>query len=110
MSVFGSASQKEVSSFLENLGKLTDIIEGSFTQIKNILEQHKDEVIQAISQEKNEEIAGLKNEIKAKDSTIKILKIKEGLLKERDETIAALNLNIDSLQHQLDFLTHYHKQ
>ena len=58
---------------------------------------HKDEVIKAISLEKNREITELKNEIKAKDYEINNLKLKEGQLDGRDDTIAALNRNIDSL-------------
>ncbi len=34
------------------------------------------------------------------------LKIKEGLQEGRDETVAALNRNIESLKHQLDSLNH----
>ncbi len=51
--IFGAALQNEVSNLLENLGGMTDMIEANFAQIKNILEQHKDEVIKAISLEKN---------------------------------------------------------
>ncbi len=104
--IFGAALQNQVQSLLENLGGMADIIEANFTQIKNIVEQHKDEVIKAISLEKNKEISELKSEMKEKDSQIMALKIKEGLLEGRDETIAALNRNVESLQHQLDALTH----
>jgi hypothetical protein len=37
-SIFGEALQNEVSSLLENLGGMTDIIEANFTQFKSILE------------------------------------------------------------------------
>ena len=45
---------------------MTDIIEANFSQMKDILEQHKDDVIKAITQQKEKEIASLKNDIKAK--------------------------------------------
>ena len=38
----------------------------------------------------------------AKDVLINNLKLKEGELKGKDDLIAALNRNIDKLQHQLD--------
>jgi hypothetical protein len=40
-SIFGAALQQEVSTLLENLGGMTDIIEANFFQIKNILEKDK---------------------------------------------------------------------
>jgi hypothetical protein len=40
-SIFGAALQQEVSTLLENLGGMTDIIEANFSQIKNILEKDK---------------------------------------------------------------------
>ena len=52
-STFGTALQQEVSTLLENLGGMTDIIEANFAQIKDILQTHKEEVIKAITQEKN---------------------------------------------------------
>jgi DNA repair exonuclease SbcCD ATPase subunit len=114
-SIFGEALQQEVSTLLENLGGMTDIIEANFSQIKDILEKHKNDVIKAITQEKNKEItelkneikattqeknkeiSELKNEIKAKDSEINNLKQKEGELKGKDDLIASLNRNIDKL-------------
>ncbi len=92
---------------------MTDIIEANFSQIKDILQKHKNDVIKAITQEKNKEISELKNEIKAKETDIDKLKQKEGSLEGKDETIAALNRNIDKLQHELDALSHrddYHNQ
>ena len=75
---FGKALEHEVSQLLQNLSGMTDIIEANFTQIKDILEKHKDDVIKAITQEKNKEIAELKNEIKAKEIQINNLILKEG--------------------------------
>ena len=72
--IFGTALQQEVSTLLENLGGMTEIIEANFSQIKDILQTHKDEVIKTITQEKNKEISDLKNEIKAKEAQINILK------------------------------------
>ena len=48
-STFGTALQQEVSTLLENLGGMTDIIEANFAQIKDILQTHKEEVIKAIT-------------------------------------------------------------
>ena len=54
--IFGEALQTEVSTLLESLGGMTEIIEANFSQIKAILEKHKNDVIEAITQEKNKEI------------------------------------------------------
>ena len=54
--IFGEALQKKVLTMLESLGGMTDIIEANFSQIKAILEKHKNDVIDAITQEKNKEI------------------------------------------------------
>jgi hypothetical protein len=70
--------QKEVSRLLENLGEMTDIIEVNFSQITDILKKLKEDVIHAITQEKNKEISELKTEIKVKDEKINILSSKEG--------------------------------
>ena len=112
---FGSQFKKEVSDLLENLGNMTDIIETNFSQIKDILQQNKQEVINAITKEKNKDIAklegelkDLKNDIKAKDDKIIKLTLKEGELRGKDEIIASLNLNIDKLQQKLDALRDCH--
>lgn len=76
---------------------MTEIIEANFSQIKVILQKNKEEVIDAITQEKNKEISELKSEIKAKDIVINTLKQKEGELKGKDDMIASLNKNIDKL-------------
>ena len=94
-SIFGAALQQEVSSLLENLGGMTDIIEANFSQIKDILQMHKDEAIKAITKEKNKEISELKTEIKAKDVQINNLKLKEGELNGKQEMIASLNARIN---------------
>ena len=54
--IFGEALQKKVLTLLESLGGMTEIIEANFSQIKAILEKHKNDVIDAITQEKNKEI------------------------------------------------------
>ena len=72
--IFGTALQQEVSTLLENLGGMTDIIEANFSQIKDILEKHKEDVIKAITQEKNKEISDLKSKIEAKEVQINNLK------------------------------------
>jgi Na+/phosphate symporter len=94
---FGEALQHEVSSLLENIGGMTDIIEANFTQIKEALQKVKEDVIKAITQEKSKEIAELKTDIKAKEVQIQRLILKEGELKGKDELIANLNKNIDKL-------------
>jgi predicted RNase H-like nuclease (RuvC/YqgF family) len=94
---FGEALQHEVSSLLENLGGMTDIIEANFTQIKDALQKVKEDAIKAITQEKNKEIAELKTDIKAKEVQINNLKQKEGELKGKDELIANLNMKFDKL-------------
>ena len=50
-SSFGTALQQEVSTLLENLGGMTDIIEANFSQIKDILQSLKEDVIKAINKE-----------------------------------------------------------
>jgi acyl-CoA reductase-like NAD-dependent aldehyde dehydrogenase len=57
---------------------MTDIIESNFSNFKDILEKNKEEVIKAITKEKNKDIAklegelkDLRNDIKAKDAEIK---------------------------------------
>ena len=57
---------------------MTDIIEVNFSQITDILKKLKEDVIHAITQEKNKEISELKTEIKVKDEKINILSSKEG--------------------------------
>jgi hypothetical protein len=52
VNTFGTALQQEVSTLLENLGGMTEIIEANFSQIKDILQTHKEDVIKAISKEK----------------------------------------------------------
>jgi hypothetical protein len=69
---------------------MTDIIETNFSQIKEILHQNKQEVINAITTEKNRDIA--------KDGQIIKLTSKQGELKGKNELISTLNLNIDKLQ------------
>ena len=94
---------------------MTDIIETNFSQIKEILQQNKEEDIKAITSEKNKEISklegeikDLKNDLKAKDSQVNNLKLKEGELKGKDEVIATLNRNIEKIQQQLDALRECH--
>ena len=39
---FGTAFQQEVSTLLENLGGMADIIEANFSQIKDVIQTHKE--------------------------------------------------------------------
>ncbi len=73
-STFGTALQDEVSTLLQNLGGMTEIIEANFSQIKDILNKHKEDVINAITQEKNKEISDLKSKIEEKENQINNLK------------------------------------
>jgi uncharacterized protein YhaN len=95
--IFGAAFQQEVSTLLENLGGMTDIIEANSCEIKEDLEKLKLDVIKAITQEKNKEISKLKINIKAKEIQINNLKQLEGELKGKDDIITMLNKNIDKL-------------
>jgi Na+/phosphate symporter len=94
-SLFGASMQQEVSTLLESLGGMTEIIEANFSQIKEIMQEHKQDLIKAITQEKNKEIAELKNELRAKEEKMLSLTLKEGELKGKDEVIASLNLRIN---------------
>jgi hypothetical protein len=94
-SLFGASMQQEVSTLLESLGGMTEIIEANFSQIKEIMQEHKEDLIKAITQEKNKEIAELKNELRAKEEKMLSLTLKEGELKGKDEVIASLNLRIN---------------
>ncbi len=76
--IFGEGLNEKVSSLLENLGGMTDIIEANFSQIKDLFQKYKEDVIKSINQEKNKEISDLKNDIKAKDDIISLLTLKEG--------------------------------
>jgi hypothetical protein len=64
----------DVSTLIEKLTGMTDIIEANFSQIKEILEKHKDEMIKVITQKNEKEIINLKQELKAKDIQINNLK------------------------------------
>jgi len=77
---------------------MTDIIEANFSQVKEILQKNKDEIIKAITVEKNKEITRLLEEAKAKDVQINDLKKKEGELKGKEEMVANLNQRIEKLQ------------
>ena len=54
--IFGEALQAEVTTLLKSLGEMSDIIEANFSQIKAILEKHKNDVIEAITYQKDKEI------------------------------------------------------
>jgi predicted RNase H-like nuclease (RuvC/YqgF family) len=94
--IFGPALQQEVSALLENLTGMTDIIEANYSQIKDILQKHKDEMIMAITQKNEKEIAELKNDLKDENAEITNLKNKEVELIGKDEMIASLNNNIQN--------------
>ncbi len=68
------------------------MIEGNFTQMRDVLERHKNEVIQAVTQEKNKEITELRGEIKAKEEK---MRVKDAEGKGKDEMIESLNMRIN---------------
>ena len=101
--IFGKTLQQQVSTLLDNLSGMTDIIEANFSQIKDILKRHKDELINAITQKNEKEITELKQELKVKDIEIYKLKQKEGELKGKDDMIAKLSADIAKLPQQFAF-------
>ncbi len=54
-------------------------------------------MIKVITEEKNQEISELKNDIKAKEVKMNTLMLKEGELRGKDDLIASLNRNINTL-------------
>jgi hypothetical protein len=99
---FGPAMQKEVSSLLENLGGMTEIIEANFLQIKDMLQSHREDIIKAITKEKEDVI-------KEKEDTIKvIIKDKEDSIKaitqEKNTEISDLKIKIEAKEVQIENL------
>ena len=103
---FGKELEREVTGLLEKLSGMTDIIEANFSQMKDIMERHKNELIKVIKEQKEKEIEKLNKEIKAKDLEINNLKEKAGELKAKDDMIVNLKKHIDTIQSQLDALAH----
>ena len=54
------------------------IIEQTMSEIKMLLDKNKDEIIRAIAIQKNEEIAALTNQLRAKEIEVNDLKIIKG--------------------------------
>jgi chorismate mutase len=48
-SMFSAALQQEVSTLLENLGGMTQIIEANFSQIKDIFQTQKEDIIKTLT-------------------------------------------------------------
>jgi chorismate mutase len=46
---FDASMQQEVSKLLENLGGMTDMIESNFSQIKQTLQEFKDDIITSVT-------------------------------------------------------------
>ena len=67
------------------------MIETKFNEMRESHQRDKEEIIQAIQNERATALA-------AKDAEIKELKLKEGELRGKDEVIATLNRNIDKIQ------------
>ena len=47
---FGKSLEQEVAGLLQSLAGMTDIIEANFSQIKEILEAHKEEIKKIVTQ------------------------------------------------------------
>lgn len=58
--LLGAGMQEEVSMLLEKLTRMTDFIQTNITQIKDVLQNHKDEMLKAITEKNEKEIAELK--------------------------------------------------
>ncbi len=67
------------------------MIETKFNEMRESHQRDKEEIIQAIQNERASALA-------AKDAQINELKSKEGELKGKDEVIATLNRNIEKIQ------------
>ena len=67
------------------------MIETKFNEMRESHQRDKEEIIQAIQNERATALA-------AKDAEIKELRLKEGELRGKDEVIATLNRNIDKIQ------------
>ena len=49
VNTFGKALEKEVTELLMRLSGMADIIDANFSQMKDILEKHKEEMIKVIT-------------------------------------------------------------
>ncbi len=58
--LLGAGMQEEVSMLLEKLTRMTDFIQTNITQNKDVLQNHKDEMLKAITEKNEKEIAELK--------------------------------------------------
>jgi cell division protein FtsB len=59
---------------LDGLNGMNEYIETNFTDIKDILQNYKDEVTRVVTNKNEKEIAELKKELKAKEAQINNLK------------------------------------
>ncbi len=93
-SSIGATLSQEVEGMLEKLGGMQDIFESNFSQIKEIL----DEIKNAITQEKSEQITQLEEKVRTDNLLIQELRIKEGQLIGKEAEIANLNWIINELK------------
>ncbi len=93
-SSIGASLSQEVEGMLEKLGGMQDIFESNFSQIKEIL----DEIKNAITQEKSEQISQLEEQVRTDNLLIQELRIKEGQLIGKEAEIANLNWIINELK------------
>ena len=89
--IFGAELQTKVVNLLHNnFDAINDMIETKFNEMRESHQKDKDDIIQAIQNERAN--------IAAKDAQNIKLMLKEGELKGKDEVIATLNHNIEKLQ------------
>ena len=91
--IFGEELQSKVVDLLDtNFNTLNEMIEKKFNDMRESHQRDKEEIIQAIQNERATALA-------AKDAQINELKLKEGELRgSKDEVIATLNRNIEKKQ------------
>lgn len=58
--LLGAGMQEEVSMLIEKFTRMSDFIQTNITQNKDDLKNHKDEMMQAITEKNEKEIAELK--------------------------------------------------
>ncbi len=58
--ILGAGMQEEVSMLLEKLTRMSDFIQTNITQNKDVLQNHKEDMLKAITEKNENEIAELK--------------------------------------------------
>jgi Na+-transporting NADH:ubiquinone oxidoreductase subunit NqrC len=90
--IFGEKLQTKVVDLLDsNFNSLNEMIENKFKEMQENHKRDKEEIIQAIKNERASALAGI-------DVQNNLLKSKEGELRGKDGLITTLNRNIEKLQ------------